>query len=362
MKLKRLAIIGARGHYDRILRSLAHLPEVRVVATCRAGGESMQPIEEWCRRRGHASEIFDDHHAVLRQARPDAVVICGPLERHAEMAIDAIRAGVHVLIEKPAAMSLDELEQLQQVHAEHPDVRLAVMMIARYQPSFYTAWRLVREGAIGDVRMINARKSYKLGERTGFFRRRESYGGTIPWVGSHAIDWMLWIGGHRVRSAYATHTASGKAPQGTMEQSALCHFTLCGDRYASISIDLFRPSSARTHGDDWLRLAGTEGVIEVTSDAVKMVNAENDGTIAVPLDSPPTILEDFAAHVEGRPDALMDAADTFATTATCLLARQSADEGRPLDAEAFSSIPMKSRRHPAIVVNGVHSDAFPMTV
>lgn len=347
MKLESIAFIGARGHYDWILRSLDHHPEVRVSGICRAGEEPVQPIQRWTQQHGHAPALFEDHIAMLERILPDAVVICGELERHAEMAIDCVKRGVHVLVEKPVALNFDDLERLREALAEHPQVHLAALQTSRYQPGFFTARHLIRDGAVGDVRLLNAQKSYKLGRRGGFFERRETYGGTIPWVGSHGVDWLLWVGGHRIRSATAMHTVCGTAhPTGTMEVAAMCQFALCGDRFASLSIDMLRPAAAATHGDDRLRVVGTEGVLEATPTSVRLINARNDGTRDIELMSPPTLLADFIAHVEGHSQALIGAHDSLATTAACLLARESADLGQTLAAESMTSLPLKSHTTP----------------
>ena len=247
------------------------------------------------------------------------------------MCIDAIERGVHVLTEKPAALTLDDLARLRDACARHPNVHLAGMMFSRYDPGFYTAKRLIDAGAIGDVRLIDARKSYKLGTRAAYYHDRSTYGGTIPWVGSHAIDWVMWIGGQPFERVYATHSAEHNAGIGTIELSALCHFTMPGGRFASVSIDVFRPSSAPTHGDDWLRVVGTEGVLEARSDSLTLIDAENDGSRAVPVSCDRQPLADFVNHISGAAPALIDASSTLALTDACLRARESADQRRVVE-------------------------------
>jgi predicted dehydrogenase len=271
-----------------------------------------------------------DWRAMLEDTRPDAVVVCGPIELHAEMCVEAIGRGAHVLVEKPSALTFGELTRLRAALDRHPGVHFAAMMFSRYTPGFYTAWRLIRGGAVGDVRLLDARKSYKLGDRPAYYRDRATYGGTIPWVGSHAIDWVLWLGGHKVKSVYASHSAAHNDGCGTMERAALCHFGLCDGRAASVSIDVFRPDNAPTHGDDWARVVGTKGVMEVRPSSVTLVNGDNDGTRPVRVACDRRPLRDFVDHARGRGEALIDRQATLDVTAACLLARQSADEGRVL--------------------------------
>jgi predicted dehydrogenase len=325
----KLAMIGARGHYKTVLRELPDVPDVRVVGVSDGSAEdSAQTIVKWCRENGHSPAVMPDWRAMLDATRPDALIVCGPFELHAAMCVEAIGRGIHVLVEKPAALTMDDLAAVRDALHRRPHVHLAAMMFSRYTPGFYTAWRLIRDGAVGDVRLIDARKSYQLGHRAAYYHDRATYGGTIPWVGSHAIDWVLWLGGHKVESVYAVHSSAHNAGCGTMERAALCHLTLCDGRAASVSIDVFRPETAPTHGDDWARVVGTTGVIEVRPDSVTLVNGDNDGTKPVPVSCARTPLRDFVDHVSGRRTALIGRDATLDATAVCLLARQSADEGR----------------------------------
>lgn len=327
MTARHFAIIGSRGHYGTVLRELEALPELRVVAYA-DGGDTAEPIAAWCREHRHDARSFDDHRAILDRARPDVLVVCGPFEAHAAMSIEAIERGVHVITEKPAALTLGQLDQLRAACERNPAVHLAGMMFSRYDPGVFTAKRLIDSGAIGEVRLLNARKSYRLGTRAPYYHARETYGGTIPWVGSHAIDWVLWLGGRQPQRVYATHSTAFSAGNGTMERSALCHFTLEGERFASVSIDVFRPENSPTHGDDWIRVVGTAGVLEARPNTVTLINPDNDGTKSVPVSCERGFLRDFIDHIEGRAHAPIDTQSTLDLTRACLLARQSADEAR----------------------------------
>jgi predicted dehydrogenase len=340
MQVHSVAFIGARGHTHYPLRGLERLPHLRVTALADVGaGCSVDPIARWCAEHGHVAQRFDDWRNMLDTAKPHLLVVCGPFELHAEMTLAAIEREIHVFAEKPVAMTLEELDRLRDAHARHPHVHLAGMMGKRYDPGFYTARALVRSGAIGDVRLINARKSYKLGKRDAHYHDRATYGGTIPWVGAHAFDWIAWIGGHPIEQITALHSSQHSAGNGTMERSAGCLMALAGERIATASIDVFRPPTAPTHGDDWVRVVGTEGVIEARESSVQLINAGNDGSTPVPVgndgrqiftDLVKAIELDNPGDAHATMPALVDAKQTFELTRTCLLARQSADENRTL--------------------------------
>jgi predicted dehydrogenase len=327
-------MIGVRGHNGYVLAGLERLPRVRLVGLSPGTDEDdVESLRLWAEGHGHTPEVIEDYRAMLDRLKPDVVSICGPLELHAQMCIDAFQRGIHVFCEKPVATTLEDLARLKaaydeaNVHAADA-IKFAGMMGLRYAPAFYTAWQAVQRGAVGEVRLLNTRKSYKLGQRPPYYRDRETYGGTIPWVGSHAIDWIYWFSGVTFRSVYATHSTLYNREQGDLEVSALCHFTLANAVYASASLDYFRPVSAPTHGDDRVRVVGTEGVIEVQGGEVFLINEEAEGEQCLAPACDKQIFQDFVMHVAGETTALLDAQDTFIVTEACLLARQSADEGR----------------------------------
>ncbi len=327
----KLCMIGNRGHNNYVWDGLARMPHVQVVGISPGTPEDdSAPLQMRCAALGYTPRVFADYRQMLDELRPDMVSVCGPFELHADMAAEALRRGIHVFCEKPVAITPEQLTMLKATHAASPTVHLGAMMGLRYEPAFYTAWRAVREGAIGTVRLINAQKSYKLGRREAYYHRRATYGGTIPWVGSHAIDWIAWYSQAAFVSVYATHSTRFNRDHGDLEISALCHFTLTDDIFASASIDYLRPATAPTHGDDRVRVMGSDGAIEVRSGQVYLINAQTEGETVLPSVGERQIFQDFVEHIEGKRTALLSADEVFAVTEACLLARQSADEGRPV--------------------------------
>lgn len=110
--------------------------------------------------------------------------------------------------------------------------------------------------------------------------------------------------------------------------SALCHFTLSNDVFASASIDYLRPQNATSHGDDRIRVAGTKGVVEVRDGQVYLINESSDGTKPCSLLETGNFFADFIKQIKGEGTCRLSAEDTFLNTRAALLARQSADENK----------------------------------
>ena len=323
----KLCIIGVRGHHNYVFDDIKILPEVDIAGIATGcPGDDISGLLGHCKAAGFAPAIYDDHLAMLDELRPDAVVINGPFSRHAQMCVEALERGIPVLCEKPIALTLPDLERVEAAYSKAGGKLLISMVGLRYDPCFMTAWKAVQDNAVGKVKLIHAQKSYKLGTRPDHYKTRSEYGGTILWVGSHALDWIYWFSGSGFDSITATHTAEDNFGNGELEIAAQCLCLMKNGVQASASLDYLRPATASTHGDDRVRIAGTTGVIEVMGGRVTLIDAGGEREL-VPSENS-GIFADFVRHVEGLSTAMVNANDTFALTRACLLARSSADSGR----------------------------------
>jgi len=138
-----------------------------------------------------------------RDVLPDAelVIIATPHDRLAEITLAAIRAGVHVLVEKPAARSAGELAPVV-AEAEARNAIVRVGFNHRYHRAFRKARELVDSGALGDLMFVRAR--YGHGARVGYenewrFDAQVSGGGELIDQGMHLIDLARWFLGDFVK-------------------------------------------------------------------------------------------------------------------------------------------------------------------
>ncbi|MFD0682762.1 MULTISPECIES: Gfo/Idh/MocA family protein [unclassified Paenibacillus] len=325
----KLGIIGSTGHINYVMDGLRELPEVRLVGvSAGSAGESIEKLTVRAAQEGHSPVVYANYNELLDQAKPDIIAVACYFNDHAKIAAESLRRGIHVFVEKPVATTLEDLAMLREAYGNSRGAQLAAMFGIRYNPAFYTAWHAVKAGAVGQVRLLHAQKSYRLGSRGEHFKRRETYGGTIPWVGSHAIDWVHWFSGERFETVYASHSTLYNQDNGDLETSAQCHFTMAGEVSASVSIDYLRPAQASTHGDDRIRIAGTEGVLEVRDQKVLLINGQANGEQELPLLPKVEIFADFVQQITDGTSCLISAEESFYVTEACLKAVIAADEKR----------------------------------
>ena len=256
-----IAIIGGAGHYPFALEALAMRPGLQLCAVAPAErDEDISGLLAACRERGLAPQIHADARALL-DAHPEIeLAAVNPwFSRAADVSIACLRRGIHVFSEKPLATAPDRLDELERVWRAS-GCALGGMFNLRYCGWFKTVRRAIAEGKIGTVRQIQGRKSYKLGNRPEFYRHRETFGGIIPWVGIHALDWATQLGG-TCASVSALTNAGYNRGHGDMEMTSAVLMALQNGVIATVTADFLRPDGAPRHDDDRLRVTGTAGTL-----------------------------------------------------------------------------------------------------
>ena len=202
----KLVVIGSAGHAGVVLGELARFPQLRFVAAAPSyAGEDASGHLRAANPHG-AARLYDDWRAMLDAEQPAIVTIAGRYDLNAPLALEAARRGCHVICDKPAAQTLDDLAELRRVVGE-TGVHYAMMLVMRYEPAYFTAHQLVRQGIIGQPLLVTAQKSYRWGaSRPEFYGVREQYGSTMTWVGIHAFDYAQWVAGVDYTEVFAYHS------------------------------------------------------------------------------------------------------------------------------------------------------------
>ncbi len=160
------------------------------------------------------AQVAEDWRALIERRDVDAVIVATTHNALAEIALAAVRAGKHVLVEKPAARSASELEPLLRA-AEHRHILVRVGFNHRYHRAFRKARELFESGALGPLLYIRAR--YGHGGRPGYEQEWRanpalSGGGELIDQGIHLIDLARWFLGDFSDVQGFAHTYYWNAP------------------------------------------------------------------------------------------------------------------------------------------------------
>ena len=166
------------------------------------------------------SESATDWREVIARDDIDVVDICVPGHLHAEIALAALAAGKHVLVEKPLANTLAEAEAMADAAAV-ASTRGVVSMVGfnyRRMPALALARRIIADGRLGEIRQV--RGSYlqdwladATAPMTWRLRRETAGSGALGDLASHAVDQLQFLLGERVTEVSArTHTFVTERP------------------------------------------------------------------------------------------------------------------------------------------------------
>ena len=265
---------------------------------------------------------------MLDQEKLDVVAVCNPNGERAAAVLAVVERQLHVIAEKPLAIERADLERIKKAVARY-GVRLSMLLPMRFSPPYLAIKQVVASGEIGEVAQIAAQKSYKAGDRAPWFKKRSSYGGTIPWIGSHMVDLMRWTSGREFTEVFSYQTRIGFPELGEMENVTASVFRLDNGGAGLLRMDYFRPQTAPTHGDDRLRLAGLKGVVEYQeATGVTVMSEKEKPRVITELPPAGSVFVDFLESVyHGKPAAL-PLEDVYRVCDIVLAARDSAEQHR----------------------------------
>ena len=316
----RLAFIGGFGHH--YLRPLPKEPTAQV-----AFPVAWAPASPDDRGSGRIAEfagdlkIFDDPIKLLDEYKPDVVSIGAIYGQNGDFIAEALSRGIDVVSDKPIAATW---EQLDRIRALATGRTLLTEFDFRSRKEFRAARELVRSGQIGAPVLATAQKSYRFGQRPGWYRDRALYGGTMLWVASHAIDAIRFTTERKFLRVMGRQGSLSQPGFGSMEDHCIALFELEGGATGIVHADYLRPAAAPTHGDDRVRIAGTTGVLEVRGGRCTIINAEGERDVTESVTVRPIHLELLAALRNGESD-LYSTAHSLELAAVLLRAREAAD-------------------------------------
>jgi len=315
--------IGGFGHSVFVFDDMVDMKEAQLVGLAPAfADEDIRFFSDHTLCRGVPQ--YPDYHQMIKEVKPDVAIISTRLNRIPQIIMDAAEAGCHIIAEKPLALNRKDLERVRRA-VEKNNVRLTAMLSMRSEPQFIAAQNIYRSGRIGQAVLVNGRKSYKYGTRPGWFGDEAQYGGTIGWVGIHAFDFINFVTGLTFTKVAAMQGNFAHPERPACQDHCALVAELSNGGHCTISIDLLRPAAASTHGDDWIRVVGTKGVLEARgSDLTCRVLVDSSEPISIELPPKSKMFRDFLLSLNGDPNVETYQEESFMLTDVCLCAETAA--------------------------------------
>jgi predicted dehydrogenase len=320
----RFAVVGCGTAANHI-----HLPALRA-----AGAEvtvfasrSRSSSEATCAAWGSGA-VVDRWEDAVAHEDVDAVVIATPNAQHRAVAVAALHAGKHVLVDKPMACTVADADEMIAA-AERAGRVLVPFQNTRFAPPFSAAADTVREGAIGDVTGFRVAFGHAgpqawAPRATWFFEAATAGGGCLIDLGVHAVDLVRAVTGDDVVRVAAV--LNGRA--GDVETDAQLLVRMAGGAIGSIHASW----SARPGPDHQLTMVGTEGTLHLDSRTpLTLVTIGGDRSRIELPDQTSSPLEELLAAIRGERAPTVTAADGRAAVAVVEAAYGSAATGQQVE-------------------------------
>ncbi|MDP4097820.1 Gfo/Idh/MocA family oxidoreductase [Paenibacillus sp. P96] len=175
----------------------------------------------------YGGEAADDYLAILEREDIDVVHLCTPHHEHAGMAVELLKAGKHVVTEKPLAAGIEAAERMVQA-ADHSKGQLGVVLQNRYNESSQTIYRIIESGELG--RLVGMKGIVTWHRNEGYYAKggwrgkwATEGGGVLINQAIHTLDLLQWFGGpvEAVRGSVTTDVLDGVIE---VEDTAHAHF------------------------------------------------------------------------------------------------------------------------------------------
>jgi len=315
----KVGMIGTDGHTSTILSDIPSMKNVELAAYSNKGNPNLKIPEN--------VRIYKTYEEMLDKEKLDLIGVCLPYYQNAKASIAAANKKIHIITEKPVATTLEDMNALLAAVKKNR-VRLTTILNMRMEPRFQAIYKVIGDGTIGEPILATAQKSYKFGNsRPDFYRVKETYGGTIPWAGIHALDYIHFITRHNYTQVLAFQGNKDHPDYPGFQDYAGVLLRMSNGGAAMVNIDYLRPETAPTHGDDRLRVIGSEGVLEIKDLGARVeLITQTHEPYNIPLPEHKSFFADFVKELRGEGKHILSPEEQFEITRVALLAHQSAEQ------------------------------------
>ena len=256
------------------IAQVRHIPEYAANPDCQLVGfynPTKSRAEDMAAKYGGLA--YDTAEELLANPEIDAVSVCAANYAHAALSIQALKAGKHVLCEKPMATTLADCEAMVEC-AKKNGKFLMIGHNQRLAKAHMEAKRLIDAGLIGDI--ITFRTSFghggpetwaiKPGKDTWFFDKSKAAMGVMADLGVHKTDLIQYLTGQRVvRTTARLVTLDKRGEDGEligMDDNAVCIYEMSGGAFGTMT------ASWTYYGaeDNSTVLYGTKGIMRIYDD------------------------------------------------------------------------------------------------
>lgn len=334
-----IGIVGAGAIAQAYIQAIQALKNVRLVAIADAREEAAKAAAEQA-----GCKAFKSHKELIKSGVCEAVVVCTPPSTHPEICIDFLEAGVHVLCEKPMAISSKSAQQMLAV-ADETGCLLTMGSKFRYVDDVIKAKSIVTSGILGDIVLFeNAFTGWVNMTKRWNSNPKISGGGVLIDNGTHSIDIMRYFLGPIAE----VQAVEGKRLQSKEVEDTVRLFAHSAEGVMG-SIDL--SWSLNKELGTYIEIYGSEGTIKVGWKESRYRQSSSAEWVVFgkgydKVQAFGSQISNFARAIRHEEPLLITASDALASVRVVEAAYQS------MNSNSWISVPRQKAKSPVAVVDG----------
>lgn len=273
MKKLRWGILSAANiAYEQFLPAIQEVADQEIVAIASKSPEKVAKFG--------IAKVYETYEALLNDDNIDAIYIPLPNNLHKEWAIKAMEAKKHVLLEKPATLTVKDLQEIKDVADKHAVTFMEGFMY-QYHPQHNIVQQWIEEGKIGNITSAHAHFSFLLENKKDIRLNKELGGGAIWDIGCYGIHALTQIA--RIKPTSVT-TISHVDPKHEVDVTSTAILKDKEERLATVTCSFKGPFR------NYYEIFGDNGSIFVAS-AFRPDVAENEEAIVQRINKQGDIIE-----------------------------------------------------------------------
>jgi len=271
--------------------------------------------------------IETDASKMLQQDDVDIVVVCTPHNVHTEYVVAAAEAGKHIIIEKPIALTPEDIHKQREAVRKNK-VKTVVSFVLHWSPLLMTIDSLIEQGVFGDIFMVEVDYLHRIWD-SKWYGSREKSGTALLTAGCHAIDALRWFARSKVEEvfAYQVKTENPAEYPGTISINVKFKDGKIGR--STTTFDAKMPYRLN------IGIYGTEGTLRNDFTKIPCILPDSGDVTHHPFQGEVSHFLDCIINDE---QPFPDIEDAALTHALCFAADLSAESGRPVSISEFDNL------------------------
>ncbi len=247
----RIGVIGLGWFGEIHCETIVGIPNLELVALCTRRPDR---LSEQASKFG-VTKTYTDYRDMLADTGIDAVSIVTMWDQHTDPAVDALKAGKHVFLEKPMASTVADCNKIMAAANASRGI-LQVGHICRFNPRYRMTKQAIDEGRIGKIVALQSRRNIPAAWTPTILEKI----GPIVGDAIHDTDLMLWFTSDRVVSAYSQTVSVRNL---TFPDIGQTMYRFKGGATATLETVWCMPEKTPFDIDERMSIIGTEGIIHV---------------------------------------------------------------------------------------------------